>query len=99
MSVPLRWRLANQTANSSTQETQNGNQSQSSEPAMSAHRMLAFAKEGLDMIAQVSAVVDGTVGSAEKWLDSLGRRRQDESNEKSTLAVEPPAVNGGDEKR
>jgi transcriptional repressor OPI1 len=99
MSVPLRWRVANQTANGSTEEGANGDQSQASEPARSAHRMLAFAKEGLDMIAQVSAVVDGTVGSAEKWLDSLGRRRPDEPSEKNGLAMEPPATNGSTEKR
>jgi hypothetical protein len=50
-------------------------------PARSAQRMLAFAREGLDMIAQVSAVVDSTVGSAEEWLGSLGRKNREEARQ------------------
>jgi hypothetical protein len=30
------------------------------------------------MMAQVSTVVDGTVVSAETWLDRMGKRRRDE---------------------
>jgi hypothetical protein len=36
--------------------------------------MLAFAKEGLDMMGQITTVVDGTVQSAETWLNRIGRR-------------------------
>ncbi|KAI9803910.1 MAG: hypothetical protein M1825_001790 [Sarcosagium campestre] len=42
----------------------------------SAHRVIVLAKEGLDMMAQVSGVVDGTVASAEEWCSRLGRRRR-----------------------
>ena len=41
----------------------------------SAHRILLLAKEGLDMVSQVSGIVDGTIVSAEAWCERLGRRR------------------------
>lgn len=65
MSVPRRWARA--VAHSS----------QSDDAVSGAHRMLAFATEGLDMMEQVGGVVDKTIQSAEKWLDSMGRKRQD----------------------
>ncbi|EOD52830.1 putative clock controled protein (ccg-8) protein [Neofusicoccum parvum UCRNP2] len=73
LSVPQRWQAANAAS------TQNGQDGENSAPAevRGANRMLAFAKEGLDMIAQVSMVVESTINSAEQWLDSLGRKRND----------------------
>ncbi|KAF2841305.1 Opi1-domain-containing protein [Patellaria atrata CBS 101060] len=68
MSVPNRWRVAS----ASTAATES---SDSPETVGRAHKTLAFAKEGLDMISQVSLVVDGTIVKAEQWLDSLGKRR------------------------
>ncbi len=47
-----------------------------SETASSAHRVMVLAREGLDMMAQVSGVVDGTIVSAEEWCDRLGRSRK-----------------------
>ncbi len=73
MSVPQRWRLASRSTASG------GGGGASDEAARGAHRMLAFAKEGLDMMAQVSSIVDCTIVSAEQWLDSLGRRRRAET--------------------
>jgi hypothetical protein len=35
--------------------------------------MMAFAIEGLDMMGQITTVVDGTVQSAESWLARIGR--------------------------
>ena len=40
--------------------------------------MIAFATEGLDMMAQVNTVVKTTLESAENWLQSLGRRNHEE---------------------
>jgi len=43
-----------------------------------ANRVLVLAKEGLDMMAQVSGVLDGTIVSAEEWCERLGRTRREE---------------------
>lgn len=67
MSVPRRWqRAVTRSAHASSDDA-----------VSSANRMLAFAVEGLDMMEQVGGVVDSTIVSAEKWLDSLGRKRQE----------------------
>ncbi|KAI9864763.1 MAG: hypothetical protein M1824_004670 [Vezdaea acicularis] len=50
-----------------------------SETVTSAHRVMVLAKEGLDMMAQVSGVLDGTIVSAEDWCERLGRRKRSES--------------------
>lgn len=84
MSVPQRWQRATSrssassaTAPRSSQEAGTGTADE--EAVGSANRMLAFAIEGIDMMEQVSGVVDSTIRSAERWLDSFGRRggRQD----------------------
>lgn len=41
-----------------------------------AQRVLVLAQEGLDMMQQVSTVLDGTIMSAEEWCDRLGRKRR-----------------------
>ncbi|KAK1537558.1 hypothetical protein CPAR01_07671 [Colletotrichum paranaense] len=43
-----------------------------------AHRVLVLAKEGLDMMSQVSGVLDGTIVSAEEWCERLGRKKRDQ---------------------
>ncbi|OJD33322.1 transcription factor opi1 [Diplodia corticola] len=93
LSVPQRWQVAIAT-------TGNGQEGQNGEPAeaSNANRMLAFGKEGLDMIEQVSLIVERTIKSAEQWLDSLGRKRNDSGmsqDEKSAdlllpIAEQPP---------
>lgn len=65
LSVPERWRLASQHSRESAAAG-------SSETVRRTNRMLAFAKEGLDMMAQVSLTVEGTIGSAEAWLERIG---------------------------
>ncbi|KAL7269619.1 transcriptional regulator opi1 [Rhizina undulata] len=47
-------------------------------PVGTANRMLVLAKEGLDMMSQVSAVVEGTIVRAEEWCERLGRRKRGE---------------------
>ncbi|EUC42437.1 hypothetical protein COCMIDRAFT_7973 [Bipolaris oryzae ATCC 44560] len=70
LSVPQRWQLAsrNTSGSSSSNSTTGGDE------VRGANRMLAFAKEGLDMMGQITTVVDGTVQSAECWLQRIGRR-------------------------
>jgi hypothetical protein len=71
LSVPQRWQLAGRQAGSGDADAEQGAQG---EAARGANRMLAFAKEGLDMMGQITTVVDGTVQSAETWLNRIGRR-------------------------
>lgn len=65
LSVPQRWQLASRNIN---------HDHGGGEEVRGANRMLAFAKEGLDMMGQITTVVDGTVQSAENWLARIGRR-------------------------
>ncbi|KAF1981400.1 Opi1-domain-containing protein, partial [Aulographum hederae CBS 113979] len=65
MSLPHRWLNASQSASS---------QPAASEATKGANRMLAFGKESLEMVEQVTLIVSGTIKSAEQWLDSMGRR-------------------------
>lgn len=41
-------------------------------------RILVLAKEGLDMMSQVSSVLDSTIVSAEDWCERLGRSKREE---------------------
>lgn len=78
-SLPQRFRIATQESGGNA----NGNQASSSEEGKEqevrdgAQRVLVLAKEGLDMMAQVSGVLDGTIVSAEEWCDRLGRKKRD----------------------
>ena len=64
VSLPQRWRFVS--------DSQTGD----SETSRSAHRMIAFATEGLDMMSQVSQTMKLTLDSAERWLERAGRRRR-----------------------
>ena len=64
MSMPQRWRFVSD------------NQTGESETSRGAHRMIAFATEGLDMMSQVSQTMKLTLESAERWLERAGRRRE-----------------------
>lgn len=84
MSLPLRWRNAaasgSRTGSVASSSGSPSLESQSeSQVVMGATRMMNFAKESLDMLSQVSLVVNGTVGSAEQWLESLGRQKREDS--------------------
>lgn len=96
LSVPFRWRRA-------TTETTNGSDpnQEPTDSIGSAKRMLAFAKEGLDMIAQVSGVIEATVESADRWLDSMGRRKRENSesdNEEGPQAKDRKITNRAHER-
>jgi hypothetical protein len=78
LSVPQRWQSASRSAAAEER----------GEEVRGAHRMLAFAKEGLDMIGQITTVVDGTVRSAEGWLARIGRK-QEQNGEGSQQEQKP----------
>lgn len=85
-SLPRRFRLA------STRNGENGANISSpwdKEVTEGANRVMVLAKEGLDMMAQVSGVLDGTIASAEEWCERLGRKKREESE----VAMGVPATN------
>lgn len=63
MSLPQRWRWVSDRSGGLESET-----------SRSAHRMVAFAREGLDMMGQVSEAFRVTLVGAEQWLERAGRR-------------------------
>ncbi|KLU91308.1 hypothetical protein MAPG_09829 [Magnaporthiopsis poae ATCC 64411] len=54
-----------------------------------AQRVLLLAQEGLDMMAQVSGVLDGTIVSAEEWCSRLGKKKQEEREALGRQSIEP----------
>lgn len=86
LSVPQRWQLAGRNAS---------NDNTSGQEVQAANRMLAFAKEGLDMMGQITTVVDGTVSSAETWLARIGRRPAQSSSEAQNQEKAPLAIEQG----
>lgn len=77
-SIPHRFRLATLT---NAYQRRHGEQYEESEAISSAKMVMVLAQEGLDMMAQVSGVLNGTIVSAEEWCDRLGRRRASPSGE------------------
>ncbi|KAK2069093.1 hypothetical protein P8C59_003700 [Phyllachora maydis] len=98
-SLPQRFRVATMQDKSAAQQGASVNDSAAQEKEMreGAQRVLVLAKEGLDMMAQVSGVLDGTISSAEEWCDRLGRKKREErearggrgSRRSASPAVEP----------
>ncbi|KAF4446230.1 hypothetical protein F53441_10115 [Fusarium austroafricanum] len=86
-SLPQRFRIATMSDRNAA-----GQQDNESALAESAHKVLVLAKEGLDMVTQVSGVVDGTIVSAEQWLDRMGKQRSQE--EKPVLPQTQTEVDG-----
>ncbi|KAH7145890.1 transcription factor Opi1-domain-containing protein [Dactylonectria estremocensis] len=80
-SLPQRFRVATMSDNAAQ-----GNDADS-ESALreGAQKVLVLAKEGLDMVAQVSGVLDGTIVSAEEWCERMGKRRRNQDEEKPVL--------------
>ncbi|KAI1494063.1 transcription factor Opi1 [Biscogniauxia mediterranea] len=84
-SLPQRFRVASMMGNESQQgnrrteiSEEEGREAQEKETRESAQRVLLLAKEGLEMMSQVSGVLDGTIVSAEEWCDRLGRRKREQ---------------------
>jgi len=61
-------------------------------------RWLDFAKQCLDMIEQVNLVLGSTVGSAERWLESMGRKRRRSGSPGVAEREEKGAFGDGGEK-
>ena len=70
-SLPHRFQVA------STSNPPPDSSAASSDATIGAHRILVLAQEGLDMMAQVSGVVNDTLVSAELWCERLGKKRPD----------------------
>ena len=75
-SLPARFRMAS----SMSSDENGGNQS--------AHKVMMLAQEGLNMMGQVSGVVNDTLVSAESWCEKLGRRQGQQQQHESALQVE-----------
>jgi len=96
-SLPQRFRLA------SSRNVENSRKGESGDLEVrdGANRVLVLAKEGLDMMAQVSGVLDGTIVSAEEWCERLGRSKREETQaqgrngELEKPPMESPPMNPG----
>ncbi|KAI2465267.1 transcription factor Opi1 [Annulohypoxylon bovei var. microspora] len=92
-SLPQRFRVANMVGDGQRDgrhtevDGEEFREAQEKETRESAQRALVLAKEGLDMMSQVSGVLDGTIVSAEEWCDRLGRRKREQRE--SLLGTSP----------
>ncbi|KAH2559254.1 hypothetical protein KXV70_002453 [Aspergillus fumigatus] len=82
-SLPHRFQVA------STSKPPPDSSASSSDATLGAHRILVLAQEGLDMMAQVSGVVNDTLVSAELWCQRLGKKRP-ERDSKQPDGMQPP---------
>jgi hypothetical protein len=73
-SLPQRFKLASSRSVESNRNGEHGD----ADITEGANRVLVLAKEGLDMMAQVSGVLDGTIVSAEEWCERLGRSKRED---------------------
>lgn len=86
-SLPQRFRIATMTGdgqrNGQMEElsAEEAGQAKEKEMREGAQKVLVLAKEGLDMMAQVSGVLDGTIVSAEEWCERLGRKKRQQREE------------------
>jgi hypothetical protein len=93
LSVPQRWQLAGRRTAGQPRDEEAGE----GEAVRGANRMMAFAIEGLDMMGQITTVVDGTVQSAESWLARIGRAPPSSHGESSgeKRAIDTPQLASG----
>lgn len=91
-SLPHRFQVA------STSQPPPDSPASSSDATLGAHRILVLSQEGLDMMAQVSGVVNDTLVSAEHWCERLGKKRpegnggaNDDASANETPAESPNA--------
>jgi hypothetical protein len=86
LSLPHRMRTAESNAAASSNGEQVGRDGR---------RWLDFAKQCLEMIEQVNLVLGGTIGSAERWLESMGRKRRHSGTPMGSGGEEKGGINGG----
>ncbi|KAG5925969.1 hypothetical protein E4U42_003772 [Claviceps africana] len=70
-SLPQRFRVASMTEAPASSDRHGDSAVQDG-----AQKVLVLAKEGLDMVTQISGVLDGTIVSAEQWCERMGKRRR-----------------------
>lgn len=98
-SLPRKWQLAMATSNSSRPPSSSSEQQHLTGGGVDdtgreknvkegAQRVLILAKEGLEMVSQVSGVLDGTIVSAEEWCERLGKKKR-EDREANTPQAQP----------
>jgi transcriptional repressor OPI1 len=75
-SLPQRFRIATMTDGSAQHTAPGSSADRDSAVRESAQKVLVLAKEGLDMVSQVSGVLDGTIVSAEEWCERMGKKRR-----------------------
>lgn len=92
-SLPQRFRVAAMSESNSA----SGAPDSDSAVRDGAQRVLLLAKEGLDMVSQVSGVLDGTIVSAEEWCERIGKKRRD-SREAQEQPILPQTEPNGDVK-
>ncbi|KAL3423174.1 hypothetical protein PVAG01_04921 [Phlyctema vagabunda] len=90
-SLPQRFKLASKNSQSAANGHAHSGEQGDREITDGAHRVLVLAREGLDMMAQVSGVLDGTIVSAEEWCDKLGLKKREEAEEASNIPFAPPS--------
>lgn len=86
-SLPQRFRIASKIS----AKNSNAGEKEDRDIADGANRVMVLAKEGLDMMAQVSGVLDGTIVSAEEWCERLGRKKREEAEAASDKPPIPPS--------
>ncbi|KAI0535172.1 transcription factor Opi1-domain-containing protein [Xylaria digitata] len=86
-SLPQRFHLANQASDreaghraaaSMEEGRQEQEQQEETQTRESARRAILLAKEGLDMMSQVSQVLNGTLVSAEEWCERLSKKKKEQ---------------------
>ena len=102
-SLPQRFRLASISSTSNDGGADSEKQS-TSDTVTNAQKVMLLAKEGLDMMSQVSGVVNGTIVSAEEWCDRLGKRKErdrgqgrEQYDEKRVSSADREAIKGVDQ--
>ncbi|KAG5925349.1 hypothetical protein E4U53_003336 [Claviceps sorghi] len=70
-SLPQRFRVASMTEAPASSDRHGDSAVQEG-----AQKVLVLAKEGLDMVTQITGVLDGTIVSAEQWCERMGKRRR-----------------------
>lgn len=83
-SLPHRFQMA------STSQPPPDSPAASSDATVGAHRILVLANEGLDILGQVSGVVNDTLVSAEHWCERLGRKRPESNSTPDAEKAHPP---------
>lgn len=79
-SLPQRFKIASTNSNVNANVGINSEKGER-EFREGARRVLVLAKEGINMMAQVSGVLDSTIASAEEWCERLGRKKREAESE------------------